>query len=120
VGDFNGDAKLDLAVANQSPANVSILLGKGDGTFLAPDNYGAGPGSLTSVAVGDFNLDGKPDLAVTDFTNPGNVSILLATAGSTAVPEAPIAILLPLTGIAAAGLVVMGRRRRARHLVVSR
>src|SRR5437773_1829662 len=71
VGDFNGDGKLDLAVANAGSKNVSVLLGNGDGTFKAPVNFGA-PGSQ-SVAVGDFNGDGKLDLVV---TNAG-VSILL-------------------------------------------
>ena len=33
VGDFNGDGKADLAVANAASDNVSVLLGKGDGTF---------------------------------------------------------------------------------------
>jgi FG-GAP repeat protein len=33
MGDFNGDGKLDLAVANQNSNDVSVLLGNGDGTF---------------------------------------------------------------------------------------
>src|SRR5262245_21904132 len=61
VGDFNGDGKPDLAVANLSSDNVSLLLGDGAGGFSGPTNFGAG--SLPdSVAVGDFNRDGKPDL----------------------------------------------------------
>ena len=42
VGDFNGDGKADLAVANCLSNNVSVLLGNGDGTFQAAVNYGAG------------------------------------------------------------------------------
>lgn len=42
VGDFNGDSLQDLAVANSSSGDVSILLGNGDGTFLAAQNFGAG------------------------------------------------------------------------------
>ena len=42
VGDFNGDGKADLAVANHGSNNVSVLLGNGDGTFQAAVNYGGG------------------------------------------------------------------------------
>ena len=72
VADFNGDGKLDLVVAiasNASPSSVSVLLGKGDGTFGAPTNYGVG--GTVGVAVGDFNGDGKLDLAVGHSGNPG-------------------------------------------------
>lgn len=62
VADFNGDGKLDLAVANNYSDDVSILLGNGDGTFLPAINYNSGSGS--AIAAGDFNNDGKADLAV--------------------------------------------------------
>jgi uncharacterized protein (UPF0548 family) len=75
VGDFNGDGKADLAVTNGSANTVSILLGKGDGTFQAAVNYGAGSNPV-SVAVGDFNGDGKADLAVANYVS-NNVSVLL-------------------------------------------
>jgi hypothetical protein len=75
VGDFNGDGKPDLAVANDTPfGTVSVLLGEGDGRFRQQRTYAAGKGS-DSVAVGDFNGDGKPDLVVAD--NGGGVSVLL-------------------------------------------
>jgi hypothetical protein len=75
VGDFNGDGKLDLAVANEGSNNVSILLGNGDGTFQAAVDYGAGS-NPSSVAVGDFRSDGKLDLVVAN-DGSSNVSILL-------------------------------------------
>jgi hypothetical protein len=54
VGDFNGDGRRDLAVANEGSNNVSVLLGNGDGTFQAARNFAAGS-SPDSVAVGDFH-----------------------------------------------------------------
>src|SRR5436309_3844440 len=67
VGDFNGDGRLDLAVTNASsydvPGTVSVLLGNGDGTFQSALSFAAGS-DARSVAVGDFNGDGRPDLAV--------------------------------------------------------
>jgi hypothetical protein len=71
VADFNGDGKPDLAVANSGDpntnddGNVSILLGKGDGTFQGSISFNAGKNPW-SIAVGDFNHDGKTDLAVLD------------------------------------------------------
>src|SRR6266545_948201 len=70
IGDFNGDNKLDLAVANSAlfsdPPSLSILLGNGNGTFKNATNYSAGT-SPRSVIAGDFNGDGKLDLAVASY-----------------------------------------------------
>jgi hypothetical protein len=69
MGDLNGDGKLDLVVADsgtpvQAPSLVSVLLGNGDGTFQShQDSQIMGPTART-VATGDFNADGKLDLAV--------------------------------------------------------
>ena len=49
--------------ANASLGTVSVLLGNGDGSFQAARFFG-GVGNPYSVAVGDFNGDGLPDLAV--------------------------------------------------------
>jgi hypothetical protein len=65
VGDFDGDGKLDLAVAGTA---VTILIGHGDGTFHLAANFD--PGSLPSwAAMGDLNGDGKTDLAVSTFAD---------------------------------------------------
>jgi hypothetical protein len=64
VGDFNRDGRPDLAVANRGGDSVSILLGRGDGSFestVVSVKVGKGP---VALAVGDFNHDGQPDLAV--------------------------------------------------------
>ena len=79
VGDFNGDGKPDLAVANWGSNMVRVLLGKGDGTFQTAVNYAAGRQPV-SVAVGDFNGDGKHDLAV---ANGNDVSVLLGNGDGT-------------------------------------
>jgi len=81
VGDFNGDGKQDLAVANSGSGNVSILLGNGDGTFQQAIHFTAGS-PLTFVAVGDFNGDGKLDLAVANGS-ANMVSILLGRGDGT-------------------------------------
>jgi len=75
VGDFNGDGRLDLAVANSTDGTISVLLGNGDGTFAAATNYNVA-GADFSIAAGDFNSDGRIDLAVTSSTS-NEVFILL-------------------------------------------
>jgi hypothetical protein len=75
VGDFDGDGTPDLAVANAGSGSVSVLLGKGDGTFRTAVNYAVGADPV-SVAVGDFDGDGTPDIAVANL-NSNNVSMLL-------------------------------------------
>jgi hypothetical protein len=58
-----------------------VLLGNGDGTFQTAQNFATG-GFAVSIAVGDFNGDGKPDLAV--GTRPSNnVSVLLSNGDGT-------------------------------------
>src|SRR5688572_8164143 len=77
-GDFNGDSNTDFAVANDQPDhNVSILIGDGTGRFSAAARIE--PSDLVSLgflAVGDFNHDGKQDLAATSV-GYGAVLIML-------------------------------------------
>ena len=81
VGDFNGDGRLDLATANGSARHVSILLGQGDGTFQAAQDFGGGSEPV-SVTVGDFNGDGRLDLATANVV-ADSVSILLGQGDGT-------------------------------------
>jgi len=88
AADFNGDGKQDLAVVNAGNAgagddgSVSILLGNGDGTFQSASNIPGGKNPV-SIAVGDFNGDGRPDLAVGDAGDGGSISILLGNGDGT-------------------------------------
>jgi FG-GAP-like repeat/RTX calcium-binding nonapeptide repeat (4 copies)/FG-GAP repeat len=69
IGDFNGDGKPDLATANIWSKNTSILLNTTPTnattpTFATKVDFNVGDAS--SISIGDFNGDGKPDLAVTN------------------------------------------------------
>jgi len=58
VGDFNGDGKLDVAVADECADTLGVLLGNGDGTLQAMQTYPLDQYAYaTGVAVGDFNGD---------------------------------------------------------------
>jgi hypothetical protein len=81
VGDFNGDGRPDLAVANQVGNSVSVLLGNGDGSFQTARNFAAGD-TPKSVVIGDFNNDGKLDLAVANIVS-NTVSVLLGNGDGT-------------------------------------
>jgi hypothetical protein len=83
VGDFNGDGRPDLVAANINDNNtVSVRLnttaaGAATPTFAAPQTFAVGADPL-SVVVGDYNGDGRPDLAAANFQD-GTVSVLLNT-----------------------------------------
>ena len=83
TADFNNDGRLDVATANYISNTVSVLLGNVDGTFQPALDSAAGVGLGLSLAVGDFNADGKLDLA---NTSGDAVNILLGNGNGTFQP----------------------------------
>jgi hypothetical protein len=95
IGDFNRDGKPDVAAGFQTPSNsspgggISVLLGNGDGTLGSAIDYAAGGLPVLGMATGDFNGDGKLDIAAgvggLFYTNapPGALAILLGAGDGT-------------------------------------
>lgn len=105
VGDFNGDGKLDLAVCGAYVNNnVTILLGDGAGNFVtalgSPITVGKQP---QAIVAGDFNNDGKLDLATANYGD-GTVTLLLGNGDGTFTQASgsPYAVGKTPTAIAAA------------------
>ncbi len=102
VGDFNSDGNLDLAIVlngynGKNAAKVSILLGDGTGSFRHTGRVPLQP-MAGNMVTGDFNGDGKLDLAL--VTNLNQVSILLGNGDGTF--QSPRSF---LTGIGATSIV---------------
>jgi hypothetical protein len=91
--DFNHDGILDLAVvttnSNELNADLTILLGKGDGTFTTVAGLTGlyTQGQLLTLAAGDFNGDGIPDVAIAVGQNneneDGNINTYLGKGDGT-------------------------------------
>ena len=104
VADFNGDYVPDLAIVNAGDNTVTVLLGNGMGGFAAAANSPFAVGSApVSVAAGDFNNDGKNDLAVAN-SGDNTVTVLLGTGmgGFTAAAGSPFAVGKAPVAVAAA------------------
>ena len=104
AGDFNGDGKLDLAIADGQgsgdtvgTAELTILLGNGDGTFRLGGHYASpqtpnGEKNIVvnpeDVVVADLNHDGKLDAIVSDYDH--NINIFMGNGDGTFQPAVGI------------------------------
>jgi hypothetical protein len=95
LADLTGNGVLDLIVPDYTSGQVSVLLGRGDGTFYPERRFDAVLGAA-SVAAGDFNGDGIPDLAVLSRV-PGSatVAVLYGRGDGTFLPP----VLIPIPGL---------------------
>jgi hypothetical protein len=108
LGDFNGDRKMDVAVSTTgtfiATGQEVVLLGNGDGTFQTTPKISAGVYFPQYAATGDFNGDGKLDLAISSSAicevtcvNSASVNVLLGNGdGTFQVPVASIPTNAPL------------------------
>jgi uncharacterized protein (TIGR03437 family) len=103
IADFNGDGNLDLAVPTYgldittASAGWYLLLGKGNGTFQSATQLPFTGAISLSLAAGDFNGDGKPDLVVvaSSMNNLGSPSLQFAAGNGDGTFQAPTILSMP-------------------------
>jgi len=83
VADFNGDGAVDIAVVMSFAGGVTVMFGRGDGTFPLLRQFGAGGGNANSIGVAnaDLNHDRATDLVVANESE-NSVSVLMNSGGT--------------------------------------
>ncbi len=101
-GDFNGDGKADLAEVSGSLYQIEV--GKGDGTFFAPDVTAApaGTNQVPGIVVADFNGDGVADIA--GATTSGSVTVSINSTLSSLASATGFQLTAPATTTAGAAV----------------
>jgi uncharacterized protein (TIGR03437 family) len=101
IADFNGDGHLDIAVPTFDISTTSagwyLLLGQGNGSFQAPAPLPFSSFVPLSLAAGDFNGDGKPDLVAGVADSSGSPSLEFAAGNGDGTFQSPTSIGLPTT-----------------------
>jgi hypothetical protein len=102
---------IDIVTANQDGSSATVLLGVGGGAFAPPVNYATGL-QPTSVAVGDVNGDGFPDIVVSSGGNPyggvgdNTVTVLLGNGSGGFTPASGSPITIATGGVRPYGVAV--------------
>ena len=81
VADFDDDGILDVATADFDSSTVTVLLGRGDGSFTTAQTLET-PGSASRVVTGDLNGDGALDLVASAFDN-NSIAVFLGNGDGT-------------------------------------
>jgi len=83
LADVNNDGRLDALAASQGSSVVDVRLGTGTGSFGALSSFSSGVGGIRGLGVADVNGDGRRDVVVSSFANPGSTAVLLGTGTGT-------------------------------------
>lgn len=104
MADINGDAQPDLITVGTANGNIHFRFGNGTGSFPTTSKFQSSSTTLSALAVGDLNADGKTDV-VTDAPN-GAVRVLLGngSGGFNFAPGSPFAARQAPTTLAVADM----------------
>jgi hypothetical protein len=113
AADLTHNGIVDIVVTNPGSGDVSVLFGRGDGTFAPQLRFDAGP-TPNAVVIGDFNGDGIPDLAILSASTGNSVlAILIGRGDGTFLPPqlytTPLNDTTPVDQITAADLTGNGK-----------